>query len=91
MSQVHNVTHVPVHSALAERDTNRRILVRRCKPVFELFCGAEELLHLVRTWRCWRPVRIEWPCELTEEAVELLLAHGDEVVGLEATSSVSTS
>ena len=63
--------------ALPERDANRGILVRGCDPVFVLLCGAKELLHLVRSWRCERHVRIEWPCELTEEAVELLLAHGD--------------
>ena len=63
--------------ALRERDANRCILVRGCKPVFVPLCGAEERLHFVRRWRCWRPVRIERPCEFTEEAVELLLAHGD--------------
>jgi hypothetical protein len=62
--------------ALRERDANRRILIRGCKPVSVPLCGPEELLHLVRRRRCWRPVRIEWPCELTEEAVELPLAHG---------------
>jgi|ERR1700733_11902559 hypothetical protein len=61
--------------ALRERDANRCILVRGCKPVFVLLCGAEKLLHLVRSWRRWKTVRIEWPCEFTEEAVELLLAH----------------
>src|ERR1700738_5256283 len=63
--------------ALREREANRCIFVRGRKPVFVSLCGAEELLHLVRRWRCWRRVRIEWQCELTEEAVELLLAHGD--------------
>ena len=63
--------------ALWKRNANRCILVKRCKPVSVPLCGAEELLHLVRRWRCRRPVRIEWPCELTEEVVELLLAHGD--------------
>src|SRR6266851_1706517 len=62
---------------LPERDANRCILVRGCKPVFVLLCDAEELLHLLRSWRCGRAVRIEWPCELAEEAVEFLLAHGD--------------
>ncbi len=62
---------------LPERDANRCILVRGCKPVFVLLCDAEELLHLIRSWRCGRPVRIEWPCELAEEAVEFLLAHGN--------------
>jgi hypothetical protein len=67
--------------ALQERDANRCILVRGCKPVFVLLCDAEELLHLLRSWRCGRPVRIEWTCELAEEAVEFLLAHGNEVIG----------
>jgi hypothetical protein len=62
---------------LLKRDANRSILVRRCKPVFELLCDAEELLHLLRSWRCGRSVRIEWPCELAEEVVEFLLAHGN--------------
>jgi hypothetical protein len=43
--------------ALRERDANRCILVRGCKPVFVFLCGAEKLLHLVRCWRCWRTVR----------------------------------
>src|SRR5262249_53011826 len=61
---------------LPGRDANRCILVRGRKPVFVLLCGGEKLLRLVRSWRCWRIVRIEWPCEFTEETVELLLAHG---------------
>src|SRR5580704_17957780 len=60
---------------LPQRDANRCILVRGCKPEFVLLCDAEEPLHLLRSWRCGRPVRIEWPCELAEEAVEFLLAH----------------
>jgi hypothetical protein len=60
---------------LPQRDANRSILVRGCKPEFVLLCDAEELLHLPRSWRCGRPVRIEWPCELAEEAVEFLLGH----------------
>jgi hypothetical protein len=63
--------------ALQERHANGCILVRGCKPVFVLLCDAEELLHHLRSWRCGRPVRIEWPCELAEEAVEFLLAHGN--------------
>jgi hypothetical protein len=59
----------PLAVELRERDANRCILVRRCEPVFVLLCDAEELLHLIRSWRCWRPVRIERPCELAEEAV----------------------
>src|SRR5260370_33648665 len=65
----------PLAVELPKRDANRCILVRGCKPVFVLLCDAEEVLHLLRTGRCGRPVRIEWPCELAEEAVEFLLAH----------------
>src|SRR5580704_2985119 len=67
----------PLAGELPERDANRCILVRGCKPVFVLLCDAKELLHLLRSWRCGRSVRIEWPCELAEEAVEFLLAHDD--------------
>ena len=63
--------------ALQEQDAKRCVLVRGRKPVFVLLCDAEELLHLLRSWRCRRPVRIEGPSELAEEAVEFLLAHGD--------------
>ena len=70
---------VEVFSVMRAERTIRRadlcILVRGRKPVFVLLCDAEELLHLIRSWRCWRPVRIEWPCELAEEAVEFQLAH----------------
>src|SRR5260370_13542405 len=70
-------TKEPLAVELPERDANRCILVRGCKPVSVLLCDAEELLHLLRSWRCGRPVRIEWPRELSEEAVEFLLAHVD--------------
>src|SRR3984957_8433194 len=62
---------------LPERDANRCILVRGGKPVFVLLCDAEEMLHLLRSWGCGGTVRIEWPCELAEEAVEFLLAHNN--------------
>src|ERR1700761_6395970 len=66
------IRFIPLAVELPERDANRGILVRRCEPVFVLLCDAEELLHLIRSGRCRRPVRIEWPCELAEEAVEFL-------------------
>ena len=73
--------------ALLERDANRCVLVWGCEPVFVLLCDAEELLHLRRSWRCGRPARIEWPCELAEEAVEFLLGHDDR--GYRARRSIS--
>jgi hypothetical protein len=76
-SRYRNRWKEPLAVELPERDANRCILVTGCKPVFVLLCDAEELLYLLRSWRCGRPVRIEWPCELAEEAVEFLLAHGD--------------
>jgi len=74
-SRYRNRWKAPLAVELPKRDANRCILVRGCKPVFVLLCDAKELLHLLRSWRCGRPVRIEWLCELAEEAVEFLLAH----------------
>src|SRR6266481_1801041 len=65
-------TKEPRAVELPERDANRCILVRGSEPVSVLLCEAEELLHLLRSWRCGRAVRIEWPCELSEEAVEFM-------------------
>src|SRR5580658_5843531 len=86
-SRYRNRWKEPLAVELPERDANRCILVRGCKPVSVLLCEAEELLHLLRSWRCGRLVRIEWPCELAEEAVEFLLAHDDR--GYRAGRSIS--
>jgi hypothetical protein len=75
-SRYRNRWKAPLAVELPERDANRCILVRGGKPVFVLLCDAEEMLHLLRSWRCGRTVRIEWLCELAEEAVEFLLGHG---------------
>src|SRR5260370_10034131 len=74
-SRYRNRWKEPLAVELPERDANRRIFVRGCKPEFVLLCDAEELLHLLRSWRCGRPVRIECPCVLAGEAVEFLLVH----------------
>src|SRR5260370_39188200 len=88
-SRYRNRWKEPLAVELPDRDANRCILVTGCKPVLVLLCDAEELLYLLRSWRCGRPVRIEWPCELAEEAVEFLLAHGDR--GYRARRSISDS
>jgi hypothetical protein len=77
ISRYRNRWKEPLAVELPERDANRCILVRGRKPVFVPLCDAEEFLHLLRSWRRGRPVRIEWPCELADEAVEFLLAHDD--------------